>query len=146
LHVDEKQCTSCAYLFSTNMQQVVSAAVEGTKNAINAAADVGVKRVVFTSSYGAVHMDPNRSPDQTLDESCWSDLEFCKQTKVHCSSLNTFAWISNPTTRDKKHYLYIAVLYRHLRSKLLLNHQCMHYRKNSDYYLIIMHYRKNSDY
>lgn len=65
--------------------KVVSAAVDGTKNVINAAADVGVKRVVFTSSYGALHMDPNRSPDQTLDESCWSDLEFCKQTKnLYC--------------------------------------------------------------
>ncbi|TVU22712.1 hypothetical protein EJB05_32429, partial [Eragrostis curvula] len=61
--------------------EVVSVAVEGTKNVINAAADMGVKRVVFTSSYGAVHMDPNRSPNQTLDESCWSDLEYCKQTK-----------------------------------------------------------------
>ncbi|TVU32869.1 hypothetical protein EJB05_24632 [Eragrostis curvula] len=65
--------------------EVVSAAVEGTKNVINAAADMGVKRVVFTSSYGAVHMNPNRSPDQTLDENCWSDLEFCKQTKnLYC--------------------------------------------------------------
>eukprot|EP00268_Persea_americana_P034250 TRINITY_DN3391_c0_g1_i3.p1 TRINITY_DN3391_c0_g1~~TRINITY_DN3391_c0_g1_i3.p1 ORF type:complete len:200 (+),score=26.98 TRINITY_DN3391_c0_g1_i3:884-1483(+) len=26
-------------------------------------------------------MDPNRSPDVVVDESCWSDLEFCKSTK-----------------------------------------------------------------
>ena len=43
---------------------------------------MGVRRVVFTSSYGAVHMNPNRSPDAVLDETCWSDYEFCKQTDV----------------------------------------------------------------
>ncbi|XP_020195504.1 cinnamoyl-CoA reductase 1-like isoform X1 [Aegilops tauschii subsp. strangulata] len=62
-------------------------AVEGTKNVINAAADAGVQRVVFTSSYGAVHMDPNRSSDAVLDESCWSDYEFCEQTgNLYCCS------------------------------------------------------------
>jgi nucleoside-diphosphate-sugar epimerase len=60
----------------------VRAAVEGTRNAINAAADAGVRRVVFTSSYGAVHMDPNRSPDTVVDEACWSDYEYCKRTGV----------------------------------------------------------------
>lgn len=64
------------------MQELVPVAVEGTRNVINAAADMGVRRVVFTSSYGAVHMDPNRSPDAVLDETCWSDYEFCKQTDV----------------------------------------------------------------
>jgi cinnamoyl-CoA reductase len=57
-------------------------AVEGTRNVINAAADMGVRRVVFTSSYGAVHMDPKRSPDTVLDETCWSDYDFCKRTGV----------------------------------------------------------------
>ena len=67
------------------MQDLVPVAIEGTKNVMNAAADMGVQRVVFTSSYGADHMNPNRNPDRTVDESCWSDLEFCKQThtQVH---------------------------------------------------------------
>ncbi|KAL6847135.1 hypothetical protein ACP4OV_022988 [Aristida adscensionis] len=65
----------------SNDPELLSVAIQGTKNVINAAADMGVQRVVFTSSYGAVHMNPNRSPDQTLDESCWSDLEYCKQTQ-----------------------------------------------------------------
>jgi len=64
------------------LQELVPVAVEGTRNAIDAAADEGVRRVVFTSSYGAVHMDPNRSPDAVLDETCWSDYEFCEQTNV----------------------------------------------------------------
>jgi len=49
-------------------------AVDGTRNVITAAADEGVRRVVFTSSYGAVHMDPDRNPDAVVDETCWSDL------------------------------------------------------------------------
>ena len=59
-------------------------AVDGTWNVIPAAADEGVRRVVFTSSYGAVHMDPNRSPDAVVDETCWSDYvyDFCKRTDV----------------------------------------------------------------
>ncbi|KAL6591821.1 hypothetical protein ACP70R_049684 [Stipagrostis hirtigluma subsp. patula] len=64
--------------------KLVPVAVEGTKNVINAVADMGIRRLVFTSSYGAVHMDPNRSPDTVLDESCWSDLEFCKKEDWYC--------------------------------------------------------------
>ncbi|KAL9678469.1 hypothetical protein QQ045_016313 [Rhodiola kirilowii] len=64
-------------------EQMVEPAVNGTKNVIIAAAEAKVKRMVFTSSIGAVYMDPNRSPDAVVDESCWSDLEFCKNTKVN---------------------------------------------------------------
>lgn len=63
-------------------EQMVEPAVNGTKNVIIAAAEAKVRRVVFTSSIGAVYMDPNRGPDVVVDESCWSDLEFCKNTKV----------------------------------------------------------------
>ncbi|XP_074312728.1 cinnamoyl-CoA reductase 1 [Silene latifolia] len=62
-------------------EQMVEPAVNGTKNVIIAAAEAKVRRVVFTSSIGAVYMDPNRSPDKVVDESCWSDLDFCKNTK-----------------------------------------------------------------
>ncbi|XBH81336.1 hypothetical protein VPH35_106918 [Triticum aestivum] len=64
---------------------LVPVAVEATRNVIRAAADAGVHRVVFTSSYGAVHMDPNRGPDAVLDETCWSDYEYCKNTgNLYC--------------------------------------------------------------
>ncbi|KAF8732979.1 hypothetical protein HU200_015332 [Digitaria exilis] len=50
---------------------------------IDAAAVSGtVLRVVLTSSIGADTMDPNRSPDAVVDESCWSDIDFCKNTNA----------------------------------------------------------------
>lgn len=69
----------------SNDPELVPVAVEGTRNVINAAADEGARRIVFTSSYGAVHMDPSRSPDAVLDETCWSDYDFCKRTdNLYC--------------------------------------------------------------
>ncbi|XAR50474.1 Cinnamoyl-CoA reductase [Bertholletia excelsa] len=62
-------------------EEMVEPAVNGTKNVIIAAAEAKARRVVFTSSIGAVTMDPNRDPETVVDESCWSDLEFCKATK-----------------------------------------------------------------
>ncbi|KAK6795541.1 hypothetical protein RDI58_008995 [Solanum bulbocastanum] len=62
-------------------EQMVEPAVTGTKNVITAAAEAKVGRVVFTSSIGTVYMDPNRAPDKVVDETCWSDLDFCKNTK-----------------------------------------------------------------
>lgn len=62
-------------------EQMVVPAVNGAKNVITAAANAEVRRVVLTSSIGAIYMDPNRDPEKVVDETCWSDLEFCKNTK-----------------------------------------------------------------
>nr|UWU44443.1 cinnamoyl-CoA reductase 1 [Paeonia suffruticosa] len=62
-------------------EKMVEPAVNGTMNVIIAAMEAKVRRVVFTSSLGAVYMDPNRSSDVVVDERCWSNLEFCKNTK-----------------------------------------------------------------
>lgn len=61
---------------------MVEPAVNGTKNVITVAAEAKVRRVVFTSSIGTVYMNPNTSRDVVVDESFWSDLEYCKNTKV----------------------------------------------------------------
>ena len=61
---------------------MVEPAVKGALNVIDVAVKNSVKRVIFTSSIGAVYMDPHRAPSIVVDESCWSDLDFCKDTKV----------------------------------------------------------------
>lgn len=62
--------------------EMLEPAINGTKNVIVASAEAKVRRVVFTSSIGTVYMDPNTSRDVVVDESYWSDLEYCKNTKV----------------------------------------------------------------
>nr|UQE85536.1 cinnamoyl-CoA reductase [Bacopa monnieri] len=62
-------------------EQMVEPAVNGAENVIRAAAEAKVRRVVLTSSIGAIYMDPNRDPEKVVDETCWSDLDFCKNTK-----------------------------------------------------------------
>ncbi|KAL5728882.1 cinnamoyl-CoA reductase [Ranunculus cassubicifolius] len=62
-------------------EQMLEPAIKGTQYIVDAAAETGVRRVVFTSSIGAITMDPNRGHDVVVDESCWSDLEFCKYTE-----------------------------------------------------------------
>ncbi|CAA7407305.1 unnamed protein product [Spirodela intermedia] len=62
-------------------EKMVDPSVQGTRYVIQAAAEAGARRVIFTSSIGAVNMNPNRPPETVVDESCWSDLDFCKATK-----------------------------------------------------------------
>lgn len=62
-------------------EKMIEPAIKGTENVISAAANAGVKRLVFTSSIGTVYMDPNRDTETIVDESCWSDLEYCKSTR-----------------------------------------------------------------
>ncbi|PUZ57169.1 hypothetical protein GQ55_5G406900 [Panicum hallii var. hallii] len=75
--------TSCDGVFHVaspvldNDPELMAVATEGTKNVINAAADTGVQRVV--------------SPDHVVDESCWSDLEYCLQTKNFYCNAKTVA-------------------------------------------------------
>lgn len=64
-----------------NPDEMLEPAVNGTKNVIIASAEAKVRRVVFTSSIGTVYMDTNTSRDVVVDESYWSDLEHCKNTK-----------------------------------------------------------------
>lgn len=61
---------------------MIEPAIRGTRYVMAAAADAGVKRVVFTSSIGTVYMNPYRDPSKPVDDTCWSDLEYCKNTQV----------------------------------------------------------------
>ncbi|KAH7437434.1 hypothetical protein KP509_05G071800 [Ceratopteris richardii] len=54
---------------------MVDPSIQGTLNVLNAALQAGARRVVMTSSIGAVAMDPHRDPNVVVDESWWSNEE-----------------------------------------------------------------------
>ncbi|WVZ58826.1 hypothetical protein U9M48_009054 [Paspalum notatum var. saurae] len=62
-------------------EKMIEPAILGTRYVMTAAADTGVNRVVFTSSIGTVYMNPYRDPSKPVDDTCWSDLEYCKRTQ-----------------------------------------------------------------
>ena len=53
-------------------------AVAGTTGLLEAVARAGVKKIVLTSSIGAMRYQ--RSAIPVLNESCWSDTDFCEET------------------------------------------------------------------
>lgn len=57
-------------------------AIKGTLNVLTAAKEVGVKRVVVTSSISAIIPSPNWPSDVVKREDCWTDVEYCKQKEV----------------------------------------------------------------
>lgn len=57
-------------------------AVKGTLNVLEACVEAKVKRVVVVSSAAAVFFNPSWPQGQVMDESCWSDKEYCRATKV----------------------------------------------------------------
>ncbi|XP_047329240.1 cinnamoyl-CoA reductase 1-like [Impatiens glandulifera] len=60
--------------------ELVETAVKGTQNVLMAALEANVNRVVFVSSVAAVQVNPAMSKDQLVDETCWSDKDFCRNT------------------------------------------------------------------
>ncbi|TXG51857.1 hypothetical protein EZV62_021026 [Acer yangbiense] len=61
--------------------EVIEPAVKGTFNVMKACHEAKVKRVVVVSSIAAVVMNPNWPEGQVMDETCWSDKEYCRTTK-----------------------------------------------------------------
>jgi len=69
--------------------QLMEPAVKGTLNVLKASAEAKVKRVVFVSSVAAVGMNPNWPNDKVKDESCWSDVDYCKRSNVSNLSISS---------------------------------------------------------
>lgn len=61
--------------------ELISPALSGTLNVLKACTDAGIKRVVVVSSTAAVSWNPNWPKDKLMDESSWSDNDFCKKTE-----------------------------------------------------------------
>ncbi len=53
--------------------ELIRPAVDGTKRALNAANDAGVKRVILTSSCVAIYKDPAKPPMEQSSEANWTD-------------------------------------------------------------------------
>ncbi|KAJ0900633.1 putative NAD-dependent epimerase/dehydratase, NAD(P)-binding domain superfamily [Helianthus annuus] len=72
----------------TNPQaEMLEPAITGTRNVMNACLKSKVNKVVVVSSVLAVVVNPIWPKDQTIDENCWSDAEFCMKTeKWYCAS------------------------------------------------------------
>lgn len=77
-------------------EKMIEPAIRGTRYVLSAAADMGIKRVVFTSTIGTVYMNPYRDADKPVDDTCWSDLDYCKKTAVYNTTI--FSSLSNTTT------------------------------------------------
>lgn len=62
-------------------------AIKGTNNVLVAAKELGVKRVVITSSISAIVPSRHWPADVVKNEDCWTDVEYCKQKEVRLLSL-----------------------------------------------------------
>ncbi|KAG0475381.1 hypothetical protein HPP92_015067 [Vanilla planifolia] len=72
-------------------RQLLDPAVKGTINVLRAARDSGVRRVVVTSSISAIIPNPAWPADVVKDESCWTDLEYCRQNEIWYPASKTLA-------------------------------------------------------
>ncbi|CAL5424634.1 unnamed protein product [Camellia sinensis] len=60
-------------------RELLEPAIKGTLNVLTAAKELGVRRVVVTSSISAITPSPNWPADKVKNEDCWTDVEYCKQ-------------------------------------------------------------------
>lgn len=63
-------------------KELLEPAIDGTKNVITAAKEVGVKRVVVTSSISSIVPSPNWPVDVPKSEACWTDEDYCKKNEL----------------------------------------------------------------
>lgn len=62
--------------------ELLEPAVKRTLNVLRAGSETKVKRFVYVSSIVAAMLNPKWPKDRVKDETCWSDKEHCRATKV----------------------------------------------------------------
>lgn len=73
--------------------ELVDPAVKGTLNVLAAAKKFGVRRVVLTSSISAMVPSPGWPRGKVVDESCWTDLDYCRRRQVPFSLHQILSYI-----------------------------------------------------
>ncbi|GKV08416.1 hypothetical protein SLEP1_g20046 [Rubroshorea leprosula] len=63
-------------------KEFLDPAVKGTINVLTAAKELGVGRVVVTSSISAIMPSPKWPADKVKNEECWTDEEYCRQNGI----------------------------------------------------------------
>ncbi|KAH9536566.1 hypothetical protein CY35_16G006000 [Sphagnum magellanicum] len=71
--------------------QFIDPAVKGTLNVLASCAKAHTKRVVLTSSVAAVAYTPKWTPGVVIDESFWSDPDYCRERKLWYNLSKTLA-------------------------------------------------------
>ncbi|XP_059660908.1 cinnamoyl-CoA reductase CAD2-like [Cornus florida] len=59
-------------------KELLDPAIKGTNNVLTAAKELGVRRVVVTSSISAITPSWYWPADVVKDENCWTDIDYCK--------------------------------------------------------------------
>ncbi|XP_074579579.1 cinnamoyl-CoA reductase 1-like [Curcuma longa] len=79
-------------------RELLDPAVKGTLNVLCTAKESGVCRVVVTSSISAIIPSPGWPADRVKDESCWTNLDYCRQKEaITCILLRKGGWIMSLT-------------------------------------------------
>ena len=77
-------CAADYRLYARNPQEVFAANVDGTRNLLRAAGEAGVRKVVYTSSVGALgHSQTDAPADETTPVSASDMVGSYKQSKFH---------------------------------------------------------------
>ncbi|CAK9171671.1 unnamed protein product [Ilex paraguariensis] len=71
--------------------ELLAPAIKGTNNVLTAAKELGVRRVVVTSSISAITPSRYWPADVVKNEDCWTDVEYCKHNKLWYSLSKTLA-------------------------------------------------------
>ncbi|KAK1354469.1 Cinnamoyl-CoA reductase 1 [Heracleum sosnowskyi] len=72
-------------------KEIMKPAVEGTKFVLMAAKELGVRRVVITSTSAAIAPNHHWPADLVKNEDCWTDVEYCIQKKLWYPASKTLA-------------------------------------------------------